>query len=175
MAPRKVRVSSTTNKATPQKEHKETRSNLLDIITMSFVVFGLAISFYAIMVEYKAKLDSEYVALCDLSPSVSCSKVLTSEYSRLFSHLGLVPKDSPLNQPNTVYGILYYVAFGVSYSQFRAYSWGKLLLLALAATSLTLCAYLAYILTVILADVCIVCYLTYLCNIVLFISAVSNA
>lgn len=148
---------------------------LQDFVTLIFVVFGLAISMYAIFVEHKAQLDSEYIALCDLSPSVSCTKVLTSEYAKIFSYLGIFPKDSIFNQPNTIYGILYYVAYGITYRLFRFYDWGKLVLLSLATASMVLCAYLAYILTVKLADVCIVCYLTYLCNIVLFVSAVSNA
>ena len=171
MAPKKAQPTSKFSNAA--KEPKN--SSILDYVTIFFVFFGLAISFYAIVVEYKAGLDSEYVALCDISSHISCTKVLTSEYGKIFSYLGLIPKDSPLNQPNTVYGILFYIAFGVVYRYFRSFEWGKIVLLALTTLSMTLCAYLAYILTVKLEDVCIVCYLTYVCNIVLFYSAIVNA
>lgn len=175
MAPKKAKALSGDESNVHKKVKVENRSHLLDSVTMLFVLFGLAISFYALVVEHKAKLDAEYVALCDLSPSVSCSKVLTSEYAKLFSYLGLIPQDSVFNQPNTIYGIVYYVAFGVTYRHFRDYDWGKLLLMGLTTASMILCAYLAYILTVKLSDICIVCYLTYLCNIVMFVSAVINA
>ena|SRR5690554_6617978 len=36
---------------------------------------GVAVSVYAVYVEKKVKEDAEYVAMCDFTPAVSCSKV----------------------------------------------------------------------------------------------------
>ena len=65
----------------------------------SFV--GIAASLYAIHVEMMHnEIGDEYVAECDLSETISCSKVLTSEWAHLFSALGVFPKDSLLDQSN---------------------------------------------------------------------------
>jgi len=46
------------------------------------------------------EIGDEYVAECDLSETITCSKVLTSEWAHLFSALGVFPKDSLLDQSN---------------------------------------------------------------------------
>ena len=92
---------------------------------------GLGLSLYALHVEtqvevnifhvlkilnvlisfnFQASKDPNYQALCDLSHlQMSCSKVFGSKYGRGF---GLVEdnlgKDHPLNQPNSVFGIMFY-------------------------------------------------------------------
>lgn len=39
---------------------------------------GLLLSVYALYVEIRKSTDREYVAACDLSDSMSCSRVVTS-------------------------------------------------------------------------------------------------
>lgn len=39
---------------------------------------GLLLSVYALYIEIRKHKDHKYVAMCDLSESVSCSRILTS-------------------------------------------------------------------------------------------------
>ncbi|KAL3674770.1 oxidoreductase activity protein [Phytophthora oleae] len=69
---------------------------------------GVAVSSYAIYVKrQKTRLQSGYAAFCD-SELFSCSEVLTSEYSSLLSHWGLVGRDSMLNLSNAHLGLFVY-------------------------------------------------------------------
>ena len=56
---------------------------------------GIIASLYSIYVVYKHNkahdhngIDDLYVASCDISARISCSKVLTSEYAHIWSQLG---------------------------------------------------------------------------------------
>ena len=53
------------------------------------------------------------MAFCDISHlQMSCSKVFSSKYGRGFGLVSLIlPEDHPLNQPNSVYGIIFYSLF----------------------------------------------------------------
>ncbi|KAK6060596.1 vitamin K epoxide reductase family protein [Cooperia oncophora] len=60
---------------------------------------GLIISMYGLYVEIRFEMDHEYSAMCDVSPLVSCTRVLTSKDSSGFGIIGpLLGEDSPLNQ-----------------------------------------------------------------------------
>jgi len=126
---------------------------------------GIALSFYALYVEYKSSLDSSYVAMCDISEKMACSKVFSSPYGRVFKYHGL----SWLDAPNALFGVLFYLML----LGFNAYSGnGRLVvntMLLLAVLSLLLSAYLGYVLYFILDDFCVVCISTYMVNIGLFI------
>ncbi len=52
-------------------------SPLLDHLFCSGL--GIALSLYALYVEIQKERNPKYVALCDISENMSCSKVLTSE------------------------------------------------------------------------------------------------
>uniref|UniRef100_A0AAY5KRQ4 vitamin-K-epoxide reductase (warfarin-sensitive) n=1 Tax=Esox lucius TaxID=8010 RepID=A0AAY5KRQ4_ESOLU len=81
----------------------ETRTRLF------LCIFGLVLSFYALHVEISRERDPEYRAMCDLGDYVSCSKVFTSRWGRGFGLLEFfIVKDSALNQPNSVLGIIFY-------------------------------------------------------------------
>ncbi|XP_065570733.1 vitamin K epoxide reductase complex subunit 1-like protein 1 isoform X2 [Artemia franciscana] len=70
---------------------------------------GILISLYAHRVENSKAEDPLYEPLCDLGENMRCSDALTSEYSRGFGFLGdFLGNDSPLVQPNSVYGIGFY-------------------------------------------------------------------
>lgn len=141
-------------------------------IIFSFLLLGFLLSIYALYVEYKALLDDSYEAFCDISAEISCSKVFLSEYGKVFSKLGIVPKDSLLDQPNALYGSIFYVIIGFFIFFFSENQVGKLIILGLSTLSMVLCAYLSYILTEILQDKCIICFSTYICNFAIFLYSV---
>ncbi|MED6276709.1 Vitamin K epoxide reductase complex subunit 1-like protein 1 [Characodon lateralis] len=72
-------------------------------------LLGILLSLYAFHVEREKARDPTYMAMCDVSSSISCSKVFSSRWGRGFGLLGSIfGNDSVLNQPNSVYGILFY-------------------------------------------------------------------
>ncbi|XP_036402628.1 vitamin K epoxide reductase complex subunit 1 [Megalops cyprinoides] len=126
-------------------------------------VFGLVLSVYALHVEISRERDPEYRAMCDLAQSVSCSKVFTSRWGRGFGLVQFfVPKDSALNQPNSVLGIIFYtlqLALGQSVSSRAA-----LFLVLSSWVSVAGSLYLAGVLVLVLGDLCLVCVSTYIIN-----------
>ena len=42
-------------------------------------LLGIAVSLYSLYVEHHKEADESYEAFCDISPSVSCSAVISSE------------------------------------------------------------------------------------------------
>lgn len=156
--------------------------NFKDIVKMGlsskWIVFlvpliGIILSLYAIYVEYKATISSSYEALCDISEHISCSKVFLSEYGKIFSKFGLVPKDSALDQPNAFYGMIFYImiAFLMKFDNKMVVD----LALLMATLSLVLSAYLSYILYDIIGDICFVCFSTYVCNVIIFFICAKRA
>ncbi|XP_054913748.1 vitamin K epoxide reductase complex subunit 1 [Poeciliopsis prolifica] len=126
-------------------------------------LLGLVLSVYALHVEISRERDPDYRAMCDLGESVSCSKVFTSRWGRGFGLVQLfVAKDSVLNQPNSVLGILFYtlqMGLGLSVSKKTA-----LALVICSWVSVAGSLYLASILAFILGDFCMVCVSTYVVN-----------
>ena len=43
-------------------------------------IFGIGVSVYALYVEVTKLHDKEFKAMCDISETMSCSKVFTSKY-----------------------------------------------------------------------------------------------
>ncbi|XP_061765395.1 vitamin K epoxide reductase complex subunit 1 [Nerophis ophidion] len=136
-------------------------------------VFGLFLSVYALHVELSREHDAAYRAMCDLGESVSCSKVFTSRWGRGFGLVQFfVAKDSPLNQPNSVLGIVFYalqLGLGLSLSKKAA-----LLLVLSSWVSVAGSLYLAAILAFVLGDFCMVCVSTYLVNFALLFTNVKR-
>lgn len=134
-------------------------------------VLGCIVSLYAIYVEYMHEQDDGYEAMCDIG-SVSCSRVLTSEYGHIFSHVGLFPKGSLLDQSNAFYGFVFYcIIFFFSRQKERSSSI-VFLNLALSTMGFTLSVVLAYILAAILVDFCIICVSTYVFNAVILFDCI---
>ena len=127
---------------------------------------------YALFVEHHARMDNDYKALCDISHKISCSKVFTSEYSRIFAKIGLFPQDSVLNQPNALYGVVFYIFIGVLSRFMESVPTAMYLLLVLSMASLVLSSYLAFVSFYILEDLCIVCATSYLCNFGIFLCCI---
>ncbi|XP_047991622.1 vitamin K epoxide reductase complex subunit 1-like protein 1 isoform X2 [Leguminivora glycinivorella] len=131
----------------------------LDRTIIGISLVGILISTYALYVEMSAEADPEYKAYCDLSESSSCSKVLTSDFSKGF---GLVPKGSMLEIPNCIYGIVFYclMILMTTYDDIVVVQAQLITSLLSVAT----CVYLAYLLLCVLKDFCLVCVSTYIVN-----------
>ncbi|XP_051865921.1 vitamin K epoxide reductase complex subunit 1-like protein 1 [Pristis pectinata] len=129
---------------------------------------GLALSVYAYHVETSKERDTTYRAMCDLSDSISCSRVFTSRWGRGFGLLGgILGQDSVFNQPNSVYGLLFYVLQLLL--SLTASATAAVVLLLTSLLSLAGSLYLAYVLLFLLRDLCLVCVTTYALNLLLFV------
>ncbi|XP_063624052.1 vitamin K epoxide reductase complex subunit 1 isoform X2 [Cydia splendana] len=132
----------------------------LDRAIISAAIAGILISTYALFVEMTAEADSDYKAFCDLAEKVSCSNVLTSDFSKGF---GIAEKGSVWEIPNCIYGIVFYCLMIImtTYDQLCVVQMQFLT----AMLSVVMCVYLAYLLLFILQDFCVICVSTYLVNI----------
>mmetsp|Transcript_1305 Transcript_1305/g.2113 ORF Transcript_1305/g.2113 Transcript_1305/m.2113 type:complete len:160 (-) Transcript_1305:13-492(-) len=135
------------------------------------IAIGIILSSYALYVEYKASMDISYTASCDISPAITCSKVFLSEYGKIWSSLGLIPKGHVLDVPNSVYGIIYFILYAILYTARTRSSRFSDLMLVLSTFSMILSSYLSYILAVVLEDICVVCYSIYVCNFIVFMES----
>ncbi|XP_026327554.1 vitamin K epoxide reductase complex subunit 1 isoform X2 [Hyposmocoma kahamanoa] len=122
-------------------------------------IAGILISTYALYVEMAAEVRPGYKALCDISEHASCSRVLTSKYSKGF---GLISDDSLLVVPNCVYGVIFYCLM-IFLSTFDNLTLVRVQFF-IALSSVATCFYLAYLLIFVLKDFCIVCVSTYVFN-----------
>ncbi|XP_067633371.1 vitamin K epoxide reductase complex subunit 1-like protein 1 [Eurosta solidaginis] len=122
-------------------------------------IVGLILSVYATYVELRAEGDAEYVAMCDLSPKVSCTAVFTSSYGRGF---GLTKYFTSWSPPNGMLGIAFYILL-ILLTPPRHLSL-SLLQLLLCFVSNLLSLYLAYLLYFVLEDLCVVCVSIYIVN-----------
>ncbi|XP_062994513.1 vitamin K epoxide reductase complex subunit 1 [Elgaria multicarinata webbii] len=124
---------------------------------------GLALSVYAFHVETSKERDDTYQAMCDISAAISCSRVFTSRWGRGFGLVaGLLGPHSVFNQPNSVFGLAFYilqVLLGFSSSGLAAIT-----LLGSSFISIAGSLYLAYILFFVLHDFCVICVSTYALN-----------
>lgn len=137
----------------------------------TFSLIGLALSLYAVYVEMKKEADSSFEAVCDISETMSCSKVFLSEQGKIWSFLGIIPKGSVLDQPNAVYGAAFYVMVMILDSVDPSVKSANSLLMFLSTFGAGLSAYLAKILVYDLQDTCLVCFGSYVCNAVILFGA----
>jgi len=124
---------------------------------------GLLLSCYAFFVSSSKEMDSSYKALCDISETMSCSRVLTSEYSKGFGLVGkLFGTNSSLYHSNALYGMVFYTAVGFT-CIYPAVFLAKIQLL-FAIMSFIVTVYLSFILFYVLETICVVCVATYIIN-----------
>jgi vitamin-K-epoxide reductase (warfarin-sensitive) len=126
---------------------------------------GISLSLYAFYVETRKTSDQTYRAACDISERMSCSRVLTSRWGRGF---GLLPSDSPLNLPDSLFGFIYYCLSLILNRSHTSTTIARLRVIFSVMTNLG-SVYLGYILYFVLHDVCIVCCGMYIVNFILFI------
>ena len=91
----------------------------MDSSVSCILLAGIFISAYAMYIERQADITENYEAMCDISEQVSCTKVLSSEYSKIWSALGLIPKDSFLDRSNAFFGLIFYIIGGIIYWKLR--------------------------------------------------------
>ncbi|XP_069134653.1 vitamin K epoxide reductase complex subunit 1-like protein 1 [Argopecten irradians] len=139
------------------------KSRFLTFSTYILSFVGILLSFYAYYVETSAEKDKSFKAMCDFSETVSCSKVFTSRFGRGFGLVQYITgTDSVLNQPNSVFGVLFYVIQVVCASSVLPMLTNVQVFTAVLANCGSV--YLAYILYFVLEDFCVVCVSTYLVN-----------
>uniref|UniRef100_A0A034WUW9 vitamin-K-epoxide reductase (warfarin-sensitive) n=1 Tax=Bactrocera dorsalis TaxID=27457 RepID=A0A034WUW9_BACDO len=120
---------------------------------------GLLLSVYATYVELRAEKDADYVAMCDLSPKISCTAVFTSNYGKGF---GLTQYFTSWSPPNGVLGIGFYILLLLmAPPRHHPLAWLQLML---CFASNLLSVYLAYLLYFVLEDLCVVCVSIYVVN-----------
>lgn len=133
-------------------------------------IIGIFLSAYALYVEVLKEIDKDYQAMCDISASISCSKVFTSKYGRGFGILGeLLGEDHLLNQPNSIFGMIFYCLV-IIMGEIKSLKVAKFQRVFISLSNL-MSIYLAYLLYFVLKDFCIVCVSTYIVNILLTILA----
>ncbi|XP_047469780.1 vitamin K epoxide reductase complex subunit 1-like [Penaeus chinensis] len=137
---------------------------------MVLCLLGVALSLYALYVEFLKEADENYEAMCDINSYISCSKVFTSKYGRGFGIVGeYLGKDHIMNQPNSIPGIMFYILI-LALGEIRSPTAAKIQR-GLVFTSNFMSLYLAYLLYFILHDFCIVCVSTYIVNFLLTLCA----
>jgi len=126
---------------------------------------GIVLSTFAVYIEHMKAIDANYEAVCDLGVKVSCSKVFASAQGKILSYWGLVPKGSPLDLPNAVFGACFYIAILAMELVFnRSSVFGTTLMFFASLVGAVFSAYLAYILMFDLKDLCLICTATYICT-----------
>ena len=139
-------------------------------LSLLLYITGIGLSCYAYYVELAKEADEKYVALCDINEDISCSRVFNSKYGKGFGLLSLILDEKhPLNQPNALYGIVFYSILTLLYlcggsSRFLA---GLQFYSFLMATGVS--CYLAYVLYFVLKDICVVCISVYGVNFLLLL------
>lgn len=126
---------------------------------------GISLSLYAYYVETRKTNDSSYRAACDINERMSCTRVLTSRWGRGF---GLFNPDSPLNLPDSLFGLMYYCLSLVLNQSYKSQNIAGLRVILAILTNLG-SIYLSYILHFVLHDICVVCLGMYTVNFILLI------
>ncbi|KFM57179.1 Vitamin K epoxide reductase complex subunit 1-like protein 1, partial [Stegodyphus mimosarum] len=126
----------------------------LRVATAICCALGILLSCYAYHVETTKERDDNYTAMCDIAEHVSCTAVFTSKYGKGFGLLEhIVGKDSMLNQPNSVYGVIFYIGF-MPLGEIPNLTLSRILIL-LSILSNICSIYLACILIFVLHDFCV--------------------
>ncbi|TGZ47411.1 vitamin K epoxide reductase complex subunit 1-like protein 1 [Temnothorax longispinosus] len=135
---------------------------------VSACVIGLGLSYYVYVVETKKEQDDSYEAMCDISETITCTKVYATEYGKGF---GLFPKDSVFNVPNPMYGLAFYTQFAVL-SMINNYACTATIVV-LGILSNICSIYLIHILYL-LKYICVVCVSMYIVNAVITYLAIKK-
>ena len=138
----------------------------------------MTLSAYALYVEsqHEKYMSKEFKSLCDIPPmkifgfelpNSSCSEVFAHPAGKIWSYLGLIPKDSSLDQPNALYGFIFYVVIALT-ALMRKNIIAAHVALFFGLFSVILSVYLAYILAYVMHHFCILCVSTYVVNFSIF-------
>ena len=140
-------------------------------LSLLLYVTGIGLSSFAYHVELQKEANENYVALCDIKGLGSCTRVFNSKYGKGFGLVSLITGDEkhPLNQPNSLYGIVFYSLFGLLYLCSGSSKFMATLQFYVFFISCLMSGYLGYILYFILKDFCVVCVATYCVNFLLLL------
>ncbi|XP_072014420.1 vitamin K epoxide reductase complex subunit 1-like protein 1 isoform X2 [Amphiura filiformis] len=131
-------------------------------------ILGILLSLYAYYVETTKEVNPGYQAFCDIGQSISCSKVFTSKYGRGFGMIApIFGQHSILNQPNSVFGVLFY-CLQLLFSQMLTPGAATFLLVTSVLANFG-SVYLGWILYFVLEDFCLVCVSTYIVNFLILV------
>jgi vitamin-K-epoxide reductase (warfarin-sensitive) len=125
---------------------------ILSIVILAGI--GLGLSLYAYYVERNLDKNPNYKAACDLSDTVSCSKVIRSPYATLFF------------VSNALLGAVYYIVLGL-----LALINQTTLVLVMTALGFLASLGLAYILYAKIKSLCLICTSIYVVNVLLLLAA----
>jgi len=152
--------------------------------SLFFSLTGMALSLYALHVEnhHQDFEEGNFRSACDIEPFTllgftfpksSCSEVFNHPAGRVWSYLGIIPKESVLDQPNALYGFVYYVI--IFFTSLMKNNIGAAhVALFFGLFSVLLSGYLAYILAFVMKHMCVLCVSTYVCNSGIFFDAYAN-
>ncbi|CAH1403445.1 unnamed protein product [Nezara viridula] len=135
----------------------------INFSTTTACFIGFALSLYSLLVEINIERNPTYTPMCDISPSMSCTKAFGSQYGKGFGIIGkLLGEKHGLNQPNSLYGMAFYtLCFFITMVDMRT---AVNIMIGLAILSNLASLYLASLLIFVLQDFCIVCVSTYFVN-----------
>lgn len=143
----------------------------VNVILFLLCGLGVGASYYAFFVENAVEHNEKYQAMCDISEEVSCTKVFATKYARGFGVVGkYLGEKHILNQPNSVYGMIFYVTLALFSLINLSFIVNIQLLLTLASNGLSI--YLGYLLLYVIKSICVVCVATYLINFLLLVFTV---
>lgn len=115
-------------------------------------LFGLALSFYAYLIERTLAKNPTYKPVCDISDKMSCTAPIKSTYSKL------------LSLSNAVWGMLFYTTIIL-----MALLHMKQAALLITTIGIIYSIYLAYILAFKIRSWCLICTSLYIIDITLFV------
>ena len=130
---------------------------------------GIGLSYYSYFVETAVEQNEKYEAMCDINDQISCTKVFGSKYGKGFGIVGkYLGEKHILNQPNSVYGIIFYAFLALLSLVNISFIVNVQLLLAFLSNGLSV--YLGYLLMYVIKSVCVVCVATYVVNFLLLVT-----
>ena len=138
-------------------------------VHLLFVLLGLIVAGYSLYVEAMLIEMPGYKPSCDLSSlHMSCSKVFSSKFARMFSYWGIVSPGSVFDISLPQLAIIYFLLLMFAPPIIRRNASLARYYRFLSYCSIGFNIYLAYILKFKLAEFCIVCVSNYGINGVLF-------
>lgn len=138
-----------------------------DQILMIIISINFLMAAYALYVELKHENNQSYQALCDVNPTISCTKVMTTKWGKGF---GILPESLAFRNP--IFGFLFYTIIFLMITAIKPNLFICKALISLAILSNLATIYLAIIMIYIIKFVCLLCIMTYVFNFLLLIYSI---
>jgi len=134
-----------------------------------FTALGLVASTYGLYVHYRLQSDPTYVSVCEVSESVSCQQVLTSEYGSMFG--------VPVAAGGAIWSLLAFMLAAVGLKNPKSETASRVsgYLFILATIGLASVFYFAYISFFVLKTACPICLTMYASVIGTFLISATSA